>query len=88
MSTYREKLVKPLTEKTGSDATRTVDELYASGAMDDNLARRHVIVSEVLRMYDSSGLSMRCVQDEIAEIHGADRTTVLYMVKKSHHNAA
>jgi len=88
MSKYRDKLIKILSEKTGSDATHAVDELYASGAMDDGLARRHVIVSEILRMYANSGLSMRCVQEEIAETYGADRTTVLRMVNKSHHNRA
>lgn len=88
MSKYRDKLVKLLTEKTGSDATRMVDELYASGAMDDGLARRHVIVNETLKMYANSGLSMRCVQEEIAETHHVSHVAVWKMVTKCKQKAA
>lgn len=84
MSKNRDLLIRHLSERTGVDATAIVDALYSTGALDDVLARRHVVISEFMRLYVTTDKSERSIMEDVGYAFGLSRIRVLQMVSTTY----
>jgi hypothetical protein len=79
MSKVKDRLLKEIEEKFGPDAPVVIEYLFDAGTLDDCLARRHVIRSEMYSRLTNPRLlkfSKRRIEEDLAEDFGLTRSCI------------